>query len=666
MLEELALHDEIMNFTSAAVNVNLYEPMVQYGVMTSLLELMQHDNVDVALCVVNVMMELLDPSLLTEEDKYDDEGKKTTIDDPIEKARNIALLANSFMHGGGMELLSSNLGRLDISVEEEAKGVEDVLTLVESLLDLDRMGVLSTTNNNENDDDDNNNNHESRQSIVMCICKQTTFMSWLFQHIEKMNMEDDSALTTSTAAATPISPAVLKLHASEVLSAILQHEDYSMQRCGGKIATLPKYTSVFHDDTDRDTNGMTKREEQRHELKKDNNSTIDGMEILLLAIAAYRKSDPQIEVECEFLENVFDALAASLLREENVTDFVEAEGIELMLRCLRQNVHAGGGALKVLNFALSAAAREEAMDATKSSISATRGERNAYIKACETFIQAGGLKIIFPLYMGRKSAIPCPAACSDGGSNLAKRASRNGGSGADAGTLGSKRAKRAAQARKQWLMEVEQNTIHIIYALTRHIVKDSQYDAHARLLVKFLEEDCVGYPIEFCVACILLRVVFYNNIQTTFYIVLSTLLQEKCDRTIELCVKYDEKARIAEYQYFRSDEAEEAEQLGINVETAALGAKLRGGGDTFHRTCAILSFACVGSKRCHAHSLDQMKLQGSGISGKSFPCVCIVAHASCHVSPILQLTLIQLSKMVSVSLRHYLEMVVRSYRLSTT
>jgi hypothetical protein len=144
------------------------------------------------------------------------------------------------------------------------------------------------------------------------------------------------------------------------------------------------------------------------------------------------------------------------------------------------------------------------------------------------------------------------------------------------------------------------------------------------------------------------------------------LLQEKCDRTIELCVKYDEKARIAEYQYFRSDEAEEAEQLGINVETAALGAKLRGGGDTFHRTCAILSFACVGSKRCHAHSLDQMKLQGSGISGKSFPCVCIVAHASCHVSPILQLTLIQLSKMVSVSLRHYLEMVVRSYRLSTT
>ena len=45
------------------------------------------------------------------------------------------------------------------------------------------------------------------------------------------------------------------------------------------ISLIDLYTSVFHDDTDRDTNGMTKREEQRHELKKDNNSTIDGIKI---------------------------------------------------------------------------------------------------------------------------------------------------------------------------------------------------------------------------------------------------------------------------------------------------------------------------------------------------------------------------------------------------
>ena len=96
----------------------------------------------------------------------------------------------------------------------------------------------------------------------------------------------------------------------------------------------------------------------------------------------------------------------------------------------------------------------------------------------------------------------------------------------------------------------------------------------------------------------------------------TTTSQEKCDRTIELCLKYDEKARIAEYQYFRSDKAEEAESLGIDTELTALNAKLRSGGDVFHRACAILSFSCVGSKRCRGHVMDQLKLQGSGISGK--------------------------------------------------
>jgi beta-catenin-like protein 1 len=494
MLEELSLHDEIMNFASAAVNLSLYEHIVNYGVMNCFVELMNHDNVDVCLCVVNVLMELLDPTLLSSNSSKrneEEDGKKEL--DPMAKSRNMALLANAFLNGGGMELLSSNLGRLDESVDEEAKGVEDVLTLVESLLDLDRMGVLTRTSSSRTLDDDNNNDNYSRSSVVACICQQTTFVSWLFQRIEKSDSStEDNAVLNNAATAAPISPAVLKLHASEVLSAILQHADYSMQRCGGKLATLPQYTSVFTDTEEEDTTKMGKNN------NNNNPTTIDGMEILLLAIAAYRKSDPQIEVECEFLENVFDALAASLLREDNVVDFVKAEGIELMLRCLRQNLHAGGGALKVLNFALSAEAREEeAEDGTSSST--TAGENNAYRRACETFIQAGGLKIIFPLYMGRKSAIPCPAACSDGGSNLAKRGNKNGG-GAAADAI-SKRAKRAVQARKQWLVEVEQNTIHIIYALTRHIAKDSQYDAYARLLVKFLEEDCVRFlvlPLHFC------------------------------------------------------------------------------------------------------------------------------------------------------------------------
>jgi len=398
--------------------------------------------------------------------------------------------------------------------------------------------------------------------VIDSICK-TLLLSWLFRRIETKNNNSNNNSNNNDSASNPISPAVIRLHVSEVLSTILQHEDYSMKRrCGLKLSALPlpEYTSAFDDDTKKIAASNTNEGQT--------NNNVDGMEILLVSIASYRKTDPQVEVECEFLENMFDALAASLLRPDNVRDFVEKEGIQLMLRCVREKVHSGGGALKVLNFALTG------------SSSFTKGDGgdddtllNVYKNACEVFVESGGLKSIFPLYMARKSSIPSPAACSEGGSVLAKRAMLGKSSEI------SKRAKRAVHARKKWLAEVEQNVINVMYSLTRYINGESKHDSYSRLLAKFVEEDC-----------------------------------EKCDRTIELCLKYDEKARIAEYQYFRSDEAEEAEELGRDVDVAALGAKLRGGGGVFHRLCAILSFICVGSNRGHGHVREQMKLQGTSIS----------------------------------------------------
>lgn len=463
MMNELALNDEIVSFQSVAVNVGLYGELVDCGAVNSFVTLLNHENADVAISVLNLMVELLDPDLLVGGKEGEKEGEAL---DPAESARNMGLLANAFLDGGGLELLSSNLGRFDESVEEDAKGVEDALTLAESLLDLDRAGVLRGAKSNEDGG--------GSPSVVECVCEQTTFLSWLFQRIEKE--EEEASATTA-----PISPAVVKLHASEVLSAVLQHEDYSTRSCGSKLTALPKYKSAFDDDPDEKPPAKNDGEENEQ-------NTIDGMEVLLLAIAGFRKSDPQIEVECEFLENAFDALAAALLRGDNVADFVDAEGIELMLRCLRQRVHAGGGALKVLNFALSGSAGD-----------GVGGDDVAYREACESFVGAGGIKLLFPLYMGRRSAMPRPAACSEGGSDLAKKGKQN-----DGGYV-SKRAKRAAHARRRWLAEAERNAVDIVYSLTRHIAKDSEHDAYARLLVKFVEEDCVGVHARYHSARVPLR-----------------------------------------------------------------------------------------------------------------------------------------------------------------
>jgi beta-catenin-like protein 1 len=120
--------------------------------------------------------------------------------------------------------------------------------------------------------------------------------------------------------------------------------------------------------------------------------------------------------------------------------------------------------------------------------------------------------------------------------------------------------------------------VHIIYALTKHIDDTSPNDSKARLLAKFLEND-----------------------------------GEKCDRVVELCLKYDNKMRQAEFNYYKSDEAEEAEMNGVDVDLAALNAKLQGGGDLFHRLSAIIAFISVNSKRCHRYILEQLHTQNSGI-----------------------------------------------------
>jgi len=394
MMNELALHDEIQQFNSVAVNMRSYQYLVEYGVMDGLLTCLNHENSDVAMSVVSVLVELMDPLLLQEQETggerrgKDGDEEEEDIITPMERMNNMNILVTAFVKGGGLDLITSNLGRFDESVEEDAKGVEDVLTLMESLLDLDRAGVLQL--NSTEKEVEENGSSSMKKSIVSCICHQTTFLSWLFQRIEKSDDGGDDKSNNSdeitTTINSAISPAVIKLHASELLSAILQHEDYSGETNGlCQLSSLPRYTSAFDDDNDDTDRKPAAASKEGGNGKKQ--GTIDGMETLLLAIATYRKQDPQVEVDCEFLENVFDALAASLLREDNVADFVEAEGIELMLRCLRQKVHAGGGALKVLNFALSGSSSSSS---------------NVYRTACETFVSAGGLKVIFPLYMRRK------------------------------------------------------------------------------------------------------------------------------------------------------------------------------------------------------------------------------------------------------------------------
>ncbi len=183
--------------------------------------------------------------------------------------------------------------------------------------------------------------------------------------------------------------------------------------------------------------------------------------------------------------------------------------------------------------------------------------------------------------------------------------------------------KRVVAANKEWFQTLENHSIQLLYGLTRHLDNSSPHDAYARLLAKFVENDC-----------------------------------EKCDRMVELCLKYDIKMRQAEYRYYKSDEAEEAKENGVDVDLAALNAKLEGGGDLFHRISVVIAFAAQGSKRCHEYILDQLRTQNSGIGGTClflFLCLFLLyVYSTCpstHVSHMLYIfNAIKLSKQQSRSL----------------
>jgi len=508
MESELALYEDIAVLNDLATNVEYYETFVELGAVDQLLALLGHENTDVALAVIRLFVELLDPALFVGE-----EGGLGAL--------MLAFFGSGDGSNGGLGLAIANLSRLHENEEEEMKGIDDIFTLVENLLDLDQTGVLRLAVGDEME----------YVSVASVICKSTTFVSYLLKKVGGKNSEGwDMSM---------------KLHTSELLATILQHED--SRRYITNLSKLDPFTSELDKDT------------------KKKEPSVDGIECFLQCIATYRKKDPASEEECECLENVFDGLAASLLNEINVGAFLERQGVELMLRCINEGAHSGFGSMKVLFFALSGPA-----SASKS---------NCYKHAADVFVDAGGFKMLFPIFMGRKNAIPKPSKICDAGNLdlLRKYAALNGNT-EENKKKPSKKMKQVVAANKEWYRTIEAHSIQILYGLTRHLDERSPHDAKPRLLSKFVENDC-----------------------------------EKCDRMIELCLKYDTKMRQAEYRYFKSDEAEEAEANGIDVDMAALNARLEGGGELFHRMSSVIAFAASGSKRCHEYLLEQLRTQNSGI-----------------------------------------------------
>ena len=76
-------------------------------------------------------------------------------------------------------------------------------------------------------------------------------------------------------------------------------------------------------------------------------ATLETIDALLRACSKYRRKDPESPHDEELLENLFQSLAPLLsgAASTSVPEFVKAEGVELMLRCLSEGRAAAAPAL---------------------------------------------------------------------------------------------------------------------------------------------------------------------------------------------------------------------------------------------------------------------------------------------------------------------------------
>ncbi|KAH9625791.1 hypothetical protein KSS87_006035 [Heliosperma pusillum] len=168
---EVELHEELLKLKLLAATPDLYSEFVNLNAIPSVIGLLNHDNVDIAIDVVNLLQDLTDEDVL---------------DDNEDSAR---VLVDSLIENNCLELLVQNLLRLNDSDPDEASAVHVSLGIVENLI-------------------------EVKPNVAEIVCEKTKLMRWLLGKIKVREFDGN------------------KQYASEILAILLQNSLVNQKRLG--------------------------------------------------------------------------------------------------------------------------------------------------------------------------------------------------------------------------------------------------------------------------------------------------------------------------------------------------------------------------------------------------------------------------------------------------
>ncbi|KAJ0462638.1 putative beta-catenin-like protein [Helianthus annuus] len=274
---EVELHEEIEKLKILAGAPELYPDLVNLNVIPSILDLLVHDNTDIAIDVVGLLQDLTDEDVLDENDEFG------------------VVLVDCLIENNVLESLVQNLLRLSESDADEVAAVYSTLSTIENLI-------------------------EVKPAVAEMVCERTKLMRWIVGKIKVREFDSN------------------KQYASEILAILLQSSAANQKRLG----------------------------------------QMNGVDVVLQAVAMYKSRDPRSLDEEEMVENLFDCLCCLLMPVENKEKFLKAEGVELMIIIMNQKKLCYGSAIRALDFAMT-----------------------NYPAACERFVDVMGLKTAFPAFMGK-------------------------------------------------------------------------------------------------------------------------------------------------------------------------------------------------------------------------------------------------------------------------
>ncbi|KAK1939920.1 Beta-catenin-like protein 1 [Phytophthora citrophthora] len=300
----------------------------------------------------------------------------TDVDEAVESLEPARMLAKHLMDEKLLPLLVTNLYQLAAAVDnaQEGEPEEETAGIYNSLQILENLADLEP-------------------SVCVEVANSTSILPFLLAQVDSKRKFSEN-----------------KLYASEILSILLQS------------GADPREKFV-----------AWKGKEQPSELKKD--KKVDLMDELLQAVAPYRKRDPSSEEEEEFVGNLVNALCSVLLVPDGQTQFRRLEGLELMLRFMKDRKRfVFSGALRAMDHALMGNARN-----------------------CERLIEIGGLRSIFSVFMGRYGKYKSSS---------------------------STKATKASEKAKE-----EENATSLVASVCAWVRKEAPVDGYDRLHAKFVENE---------------------------------------------------------------------------------------------------------------------------------------------------------------------------------